>query len=279
MGFSALVKSLNKSHPRLKLEDRLEKCTNPLLRKLLGIMIAKRTNLCVAVNFSTIEDLLECLDKVGPHVCIIKTQTLRLAGVPSENLRLVSEKKKEHNFLIFEDHKFCDGGETVAALYEQLYVQFADLVTVLPLLGDGIFKAISETAANANLPNDEPRSCIGLCEFSFSGCLPMDAKRFFQKCCDNKDACCAIVAQKLEIPSDLQSSFVKMTPGVHMEETSDGMNQQWNHPAKVVKDLGADIIIVGRGIVSKPKDQWESLAIKYKDEAYNAYLESCKHSN
>jgi orotidine-5'-phosphate decarboxylase len=53
-------------------ESLAENAKNPLTKRLLSIMIAKKTNLCVSIDVISPDDLLSIIHKVGPYVCIIK---------------------------------------------------------------------------------------------------------------------------------------------------------------------------------------------------------------
>jgi len=63
--------------------------------------------------------------------------------------------------------------------------------------------------------------------------------------------------------------MIKATPGVHISETKGGQNQKWRHPVEVTRD-GADIVIVGRGIVGAPRDDIGQITQLYKEVAYKA---------
>lgn len=255
---------------KLTYEERLDKCQNPLMRKLFRIILDKKSNLCVAANFNTVEETLSFVDKVGQHICMLKTQSERFKDDKiKENLKRLYAKKKQYNFLLFEDRKFFDGQETVQACYEK-YVAFADVVTVVPTCGDGVFRAITDAAKAAKLPEDEPRGCLAVCELSFSGSF-MDSTKAIELAEANSNICVGIIAQKLQVPDQL--SMFKATPGVHMSRSSDGGNQQWNHPDQVMA-AGADVIIVGRGIVSAPPEEWENITRLYKETAFNAYYQN-----
>lgn len=251
-------------------QERLDNCEHPLLKKLFKIIIEKRSNLCVAANFKTTEDLLEFVDRVGKHICILKTQLERSGEVSKRILEALYEKKRQHNFLLFEDRKFFDGEETIQSIYSEMYVRYVDLVTVIPICGDGIFKAIENAVLRANLPVDEPRGCLAVCELSFKGFIPTSPNQLLEVAEQNSSICCGIIAQALQVKDNCR--MIKATPGVHLTQSGDGGNQQWNHPSRVLAN-GADVIIVGRGIVSAPKSDLERVACQYKEAAWRAYTD------
>lgn len=253
----------------LSYEDRLAKTNNKLLKKLFEIIITKKTNICVAVNFKTLDEVCKFVEATHEHFCVLKTQTERLEGGRLEdNLRALYDLKKKYNFLLFEDRKFCDGWETIESIYANLYVKYVDLVTVMPF-GHEIFNAIHEAVKKADLPEDEPRGCLAVCEFSFANYKIENPKRCLKIAVEHSDICAGIIAQKLQI-SD-KYNMIKATPGVHLNESSDGKNQNWRSPEVVIGD-GADLLIVGRGIVAKPHDELGPAAIRYKEASYQAYL-------
>lgn len=119
---------------------------HPLASKLLKIMEEKQSNLCVSADVTSSEELLQLADSLGPSVCVLKTHVdiLKVCVKPtrisrqrilsggmvecdsfirqqdytaafSQKLQALAEK---HNFLIFEDRKFADIGNTVKHQYE-----------------------------------------------------------------------------------------------------------------------------------------------------------------
>lgn len=45
---------------------------NPTAKRLLGIMEKKQSNLCVSVDVTTAEEVLEVVRRVGASVCMVK---------------------------------------------------------------------------------------------------------------------------------------------------------------------------------------------------------------
>lgn len=251
---------------RPTLEQRLENCQIPVIKKLLKIMIDKKTNLCVAADFKTFEEVLKFIEIAGKHIAMLKTHCEWYKGPDvSKHLSILYEKKRQHNFLLFEDRKFFDGGEVVKTAYQAHYAPYADLVTVVPL-GDGMFRAIESSIKELNLPEDEPRGCLAVCELSFAGAPSDCCQKYFEIAERNAGVCAGIIAQTLNCSN---RSMIKATPGIRIDKSSDGINQQWKHPRDAL-DNGADILIVGRGIISFPEGQWEEKLIEYKNLGFSA---------
>lgn len=251
-------------------QKRRDSCENPLLRKLFNIILEKKSNLCVAANFKTLEEVLDYVDQAGKHICILKIQLGRYGLNNTVNyLEKLYEKKREHNFLLFEDPKYNDSYETIRTYYENI-VKYIDIVTVDPIYEGGI-RAIQEAAAEANLPDDEPRGCFAVCETSFENSRLLDANHYLSIAERHPESCIGIIAQTLRITND--SSMIKATPGVNISRTSDGKGQNWKHPVQAVAN-GADVVIVGRGIISVPKGDLENTTREYKEISWKAYCDS-----
>lgn len=243
----------------MTLEQRLEGTKNKLLKKLFKIMIDKKTNLCVAANFDTLDQVRHFIEKCHQHICILKIQHIvGLPGFHNDFAEELYQLKRKYNFLVFYDGKWVDDSEAIRKKYRN-HCQYADLVTVMPSMGS--FKGIRQVLEETTLPEDEPRGCLAVCEVSFDDLFCPDPVQLLERSESNIDICCGIIGQKLQVSDRL--SMVKMTPGVNLTDTKSG-TQNWKTPADVMA-IGTDIIIVGRGIISAPEDQLEARCIAYKE--------------
>ncbi|KAL8842086.1 MAG: hypothetical protein Q9176_002778 [Flavoplaca citrina] len=96
----------------------------------------------------------------------------------------------------------------------------------------------------------------------------------------HKDFVLGFIAQE-NLNADKKDEFLVFTPGVGFppdgkngvgaKNKGDGLGQQWRGPREVVRDEGADIVIVGRGIVNA-RDR-ASEAERYRQEAWKGYEE------
>ena len=64
---------------------------------------------------------------------------------------------------------------------------------------------------------------------------------------------------------------MQLTPGVRLECNADGQGQRYVTPAAAVLQRGADIVIVGRGVLQQ-QDRLAAL-LQYKEQAYQAYTD------
>ncbi|CAH2037859.1 unnamed protein product, partial [Iphiclides podalirius] len=76
------------------------------------------------------------------------------------------------------------------------------------------------------------------------------------------------VCQKKETFKD--PGLIQLTPGVQLESSKDELGQVYNTPEKVVLDNGADVVVVGRGIVASKNPEVQ--AVIYKDTLWKCYM-------
>lgn len=80
---------------RLAYEERAQLAKNPMGRRLFELMAKKRTNLSVAADVETVDDMLRLADAVGPYIAVLKTHVDVFDGWSDEDakrLRALAEK-------------------------------------------------------------------------------------------------------------------------------------------------------------------------------------------
>jgi orotidine-5'-phosphate decarboxylase len=185
----------------------------------------------------------------------------------------------KHNFLIFEDRKFVDIGNTVQQQYHggALRIsEWAHIVNVSMLAGEGIVEALAQTA----LANDFPyhnRALLILAEMTTKGSLATGeyTKSSIEIARAHKEFVIGFVATRSLESVETDSTdtededFVIFTPGVNRSSKGDKLGQQYQTPTSAV-ERGADFIISGRGIYAA-EDPVASVRL-YQEEGWEAYL-------
>src|SRR5687767_1621837 len=110
-------------HPTLKATyaDRATSVSHPLSAYLFRLMDLKASNLCLSADVATARELVHLADKIGPYIVVLKTHHDMVSGwdfhpQTGTGAKLAALSRK-HGFLIFEDRKFGDIGNTVEMQY------------------------------------------------------------------------------------------------------------------------------------------------------------------
>ncbi|KAG8937117.1 orotidine 5'-phosphate decarboxylase [Tulasnella sp. 418] len=250
--------------------------SNPAAIALLELMERKRTNLCVSVDVTKKESLLRIVDAAGPSVCLVKTHIDIVEDFDEDLVDQLAELSKKHDFMIFEDRKFADIGNTVVLQYSRgvhRIASWSHITNAHPVPGPGIVKGL----ASVGLPLG--RGLLLLAEMSSAGCLATGTytAQAIEMARENRDFVIGFIAMKRPQPASPEEDFLILTPGVGLDAKGDNMGQQYKSPREVILRNGSDVIIVGRGIYGKGEgaesDVIRREAERYRVEGWNAYQE------
>ena len=124
----------------------------PLGTYLLRLIQAKRTNLCVSADVNTTTELLRVAEEVGDHICVLKTHADIIDDFSDKTIRGLNEISRRKKFLVFEDRKFGDIGNTLQQQYTRgplAIVKWAPIVNAALFPGPAVITALAEAAQKA----------------------------------------------------------------------------------------------------------------------------------
>ncbi|KAG0673161.1 orotidine 5'-phosphate decarboxylase [Pichia californica] len=246
---------------------------SPVAAKLFRIMVEKKSNLCASLDLTTTEELLAICDQIGPYICLVKTHIDIVSDFTYEHTVLpLKALAKKHNFLIFEDRKFADIGNTVKNQYKSgvfRIASWADITNAHGVTGAGIVSGLKQAAEETT---SEPRGLLMLAELSSKGSLAYGeyTEKTVEIAKTDKDFVIGFIAQKDMGGRDEGFDWIIMTPGVGLDDKGDALGQQYRTVDEVVS-TGSDIIIVGRGLYGHGRDPVEQ-SKRYQEAGWNAYL-------
>ena len=245
---------------RLSYEQKLEVAEHSFAKKILEIAIAKKSNLIASADFITTKELLDFADFVGPHIVALKTHIDILNDFDADETILpLKDLATKHNFLLMEDRKFADIGNTQELQFSYgtyKISNWADLVTSHVIGGSKSLDCFMNVGV------------VAILGMSSEGTLTDSHYREEAlKVIENHPSIMGCVAQ-----NEVSDQLLLFTPGVNLGTSGDEKGQQYNSPEHVIKNYGTDFIIVGRGIYKA--DEPEQEALRYKNEGWKAYQDS-----
>jgi len=185
----------------------------------------------------------------------------------------LQEYSRKYDFIIFEDRKFADIGNTVRHQYRNGVYKiygWAEFVTVHMVAGEGILKGLFDGTEN--------RSSFVLARMSSKGNLINEtySRKCFEIARKNPNVVSGFIGHGKDVEdikrfkAKFPSGMLLLTPGVKLERGSDAMGQQYITVEDAIQG-GADCIIVGRGII-QAKDRKKEAKI-YRERAWKAFKE------
>ncbi|MES2218285.1 MAG: orotidine-5'-phosphate decarboxylase [Pseudomonadota bacterium] len=271
--------------------QRAELHTNTVAKRLLRLMDFRKTNLCVAADVKTKAELLALADAVGPHICLLKTHIDILVDFDADTIVQLKSLAKKHGFLIFEDRKFADIGNTVVDQYKEgIYhiAEWAHIINAHSVPGPTIISSLKEASFN-EADGTYNSGLLMLAEMSSEGNLAVGDYTKDTIDMAEKNPAYVIGYITKRILSE-NKAFINCRPGIQFNSTGDGKGQTYTPPEEAFQ-TGTDIQIVGRGIyAAKPdeklmqaatsddeikaliKDAQVKAAKSYREAGWNAYI-------
>ncbi|MXS70822.1 orotidine-5'-phosphate decarboxylase [Chryseobacterium binzhouense] len=245
---------------RLSYQQKFELAQHSVSKKLLETALAKESNLIASADVTTTQELLELADKVGPHIIALKTHIDIISDFDYQNTILpLKEIASRHKFLLMEDRKFADIGNTQELQFTSGVFRITDWADFVTSQVIGGFESL-DCFKNVGV--------VAIIGMSSKGTLTSNNYREEAlKVALSHPNVIGGVSQN-PVPEDI----LLFTPGVNLADSGDGKGQQYNTPEHVFKTLHTDFIIVGRGIYKS--DNPETAAATYKNAGWNAYLNS-----
>ena len=244
---------------------RAKFCTNSLGKKLLELMDRKQTNLAIAADVTTSAELLKIATSLGPEICVLKTHIDIIEDFSPKLTAELSELSDQYGFLLFEDRKFADIGNTVKYQYGGgIYhiADWADIINAHTVPGAGVIEGLQTIGLLRG------RGLLLLAEMSSAGNLAYG--EYTQKTLElaeiYRDFVIGFITTRQLID---QPYFINFTPGINLEKTSDDLKQQYITPYQAIVERGTDVIIVGRGIYNSQNP--EKMARQYRELGWDAY--------
>lgn len=251
---------------RLPFARRADFCKNKLAARLFQLMSTKKTNLAVSADVTQAEALITIAEELGDEICILKTHIDILEDFSLDCIDELCHLAKQYQFLLFEDRKFADIGNTVKQQYQNgIYhiADWADIVNAHTLPGPGIISGLAEVGIA------KARGLLLLAEMSSADNLftPEYTQKTIEMAAQFPEFVMGFIAQH-KLSADPQ--WIYMTPGVQLAEGKDALGQQYITPEMAITHNQSDVIIVGRGIIQAKDRQAE--AKKYRERGWQAYL-------
>jgi orotidine 5'-phosphate decarboxylase subfamily 1 len=209
------------------------------MEQLKNIIQFKKTNICLSADLTDFNELVKLIDKIGKYICAIKLHS----DITNMCPKMCSELSKKYNFMIIDDRKFCDIGNTVALQSDRI-TKYADFITVHSISGPGVITGLRENCIKNNC------KILLIAQMSTSDNLIDEeyTRKTVEMALCNRDVVAGFICQQQLVPKD--TGLLHFAPGCQLNTKSDKLGQKYNTPNELLAK-GIDVLIVGRGIYAQ----------------------------
>ncbi len=227
--------------------------TNPVTRKILDLIKEKKSRLVLSLDVDNQTDFFNILDQTADYIVMLKTHVDILTDFDDQFATKLQDYARKYNFLIFEDRKFADIGNTVRKQYHGgIYriAEWSDTVTVHGIPGEGILQGLFEGLEN--------KAGFLLAKMSSKGNLMNETYtrkilamgQVHANYVSGYIGHGQTVAEIRRLKNKIPEGQLLLMPGVKLQSGKDNLGQQYISVADAIAG-GADLIIVGRGIIAQ----------------------------
>lgn len=225
---------------------------NAITKTLINIVQTKKTNLVVSLDMESSDEILNMIRLIGDHVCAIK---LHLDIIKNKSKQFAQDLlllKQNMKFLIIEDRKFADIAHISVKQFNNLE-SFIDIITVHGICGESLIAELNKLNVGMLLIHQLSVS-NNLIDTLYS-CRVKDMALSYHNVI-------GFISQDRISSDHSMSNYLTFTPGVNLDQKSDGKGQKYRN----IDECDSDIYIVGRGICDS--DDVENTVNQYKLTAF-----------
>ena len=241
-----------------------------ITNKIRNSMREKKSNLCISIDFTKCQKILDTLELVKDYIVMVKLHVDIIEDFSDHFIQKLVAICEKNSIFILEDRKFADIGH----IFQQQFVggmyriqSWCHLITMHSLIGQGALQSFE------NCADIETQGVLLIKQMSNSGnwldedysCRTFWLARMYPKLVSG------FIGQDKK--NGVDESFLLLTPGVNRLVVEDNLDQRYKTPPQAIKD-GSDIIIVGRGItqsedMKKEAEIYRRLAwVEYEKQFY-----------
>ena len=234
---------------------------NTLADRLYRISLDKKSNLVVACDLDTCDEIIALVEKIHPYIVGVKLHVDTLQDFSHSFVDKLTQYASQYNFIVIEDRKFADIGAIAIKQLGGLYQigKWADAVTVHTITGKDQMKAIQDAYPALHLIPVVELSCrdnlISNSYVNHSVDIAFEVENVV-----------GIVCQERAFRACRPCEILTFSPGINLTEKGDDKGQQYRNSG-----LMGHYWIVGRGVYKNKGDE-ESSAKTYRDAGWGHFL-------